>query len=92
MILNAVYLANWKDLQTICNMQIHHNNICENKSCIPHEYEIGESIYICKSNIEQKLNPLKGLFIIYTNGSITIHRSSTVTEQINIHPASICSN
>jgi hypothetical protein len=31
MIINAVYLANWKDLHTQCDIQIRHNNSRENK-------------------------------------------------------------
>jgi adenine-specific DNA methylase len=98
MIINAVYLANWKDLQTRRKIQIHHNNIRENKSHIPHEYKIGDSVYIRKSNNEQKLNPLQRRFVIekiYTNGTVTIRRLPTVTERINIrrlHPASTRSN
>jgi transposase InsO family protein len=97
-IINAVYLANWKDLQTRRKIQIRHNNIRENKSRIPIAYKIGDSVYIRKSNNEQKLNPLQGPFVIekvYTNGTVMIRRSPTVTEQINIrrlHPASTRSN
>jgi transposase InsO family protein len=98
MIINAVYLANWNDYATRRRNQIHHNNTSENKSHIPHDYIIGESVYIRKSNIEQKLNPLQGPFVIekvHTNGTVTIRRSPTITERINIrrlHPASPRSN
>ena len=98
MIINAVYLANWKDLQTRRSIHIRHNNTRENKSRVPHDYAIGDFVYIRKSNIKQKLNPLQGPFPIekvHTNGTVTIRRSPTVSERINIrrlHPASTRSN
>jgi hypothetical protein len=98
MIINAVYLANWKDLQARRRTQVRNNNRRENKSRIPHQYVIGDSVYIRKSTIEQKLNPLQGPFFIektHTNGTVTIRRSPTVSERINIrrlHPASTRSN
>ena len=98
MMINAVYLANWKDLRDKRRIQIRQNNTKENKSRIAHEYSIGDSVYIKKSNVEQKLNPLQGPFVIklvHSNGTVTIQRSSTVTERINIrriHPASSRSN
>jgi hypothetical protein len=98
MIINAIYLANWKDITTRRRSQIKNNNVYENKSRIPHDYAIGESVYVRKSNIEKKFNPLQGPFPIekiYSNGTVTIRRSPTVTERINIcrlHPASPRSN
>ena len=98
MIINAVYLANWNNLATRRRNQIRSNNVSENKSRIPHDYIIGDSVYIRKSNIEQKLNPLQGPFVIekvHTNGTVTIRRSPTISERINIrrlHPASPRSN
>jgi hypothetical protein len=84
MILNAVYLANGNDLKSRRLAQFHRNNTYENKSRIPHVYCIGDSVYI---NVEQKLNPLQGPFIInevHTNGTVTIRRSPTICERINI--------
>jgi hypothetical protein len=73
--INAVYLVNWKDLCHRCRQQIHRNNMHENKSCIPHEHSIGDSVHVHKSNVEQKLSPLQGPFVIdmvNTNGTVTI--------------------
>jgi hypothetical protein len=98
MIINAIYLANWKALSERRTAQIRKNNISENKNSVAHEYLVGESVYLRKSNIEQKLVPLQGPFpitTVHTNGTITIHRSLTVSERINIrwlHPASTRSN
>jgi hypothetical protein len=87
MIINAVYLANWKDLSHRCRQQIHRNNTQENKSRIPHEYSIGDTVYIRKSNVEQKLSPLQGPFVIdmvHTKGIVTTRRSPMITERTNI--------
>jgi hypothetical protein len=98
MIINAIYLANWKDLQARRQTQVRTNKPRENKSQLPHQYVVGDSVYIPKSNIEQKLNPLQGPFFIektHTNGTVTIRLSPTVSERINIcrlHPASTRSN
>jgi hypothetical protein len=98
MIINAIYLANWKDLTCRRQKQIYKNNANENKSRISHEYSSSDFVYIRKSNVEQKLNPLQGPFMVnkvHTNGTITIQRSPTITERINIrrlHPASPRSN
>jgi hypothetical protein len=62
----------------------------ENKLRIPHEYSVGDSVYIRKSNVEQKLNPLQGPFVIkmvHTNGIVTIRRSPTISKR-NQHPSS----
>jgi hypothetical protein len=46
MIINATYLANWKDLSAQRRTQILKNNAHENKSRIPHKYSIGDTVYI----------------------------------------------
>jgi hypothetical protein len=55
MIINAVYLANWKDLHARRDIQICHNNSCENKSHIPHLYAPGNSVYIRKPTFIRNL-------------------------------------
>ena len=98
MVINSIYLANWKNLATRRQTQIHHNNVSENKSRISHDYNINDLVYIRKSAVEQKLSPLQGPFPIvkvHTNGTVTIRRSTAVCERINIrrlHPASPRSN
>ena len=89
MIINAVYLANWKDLHARRDIQIRQNNFRENKSRIPHPYAPGDSVYIRKSNIDQKLNHLQGPFVIdkvQTNGTVTIRRFTTVSERVDFTP------
>ena len=98
MIINAIYLANWSDLKSKRRAQINNNNVRENKSRILHNYNIGDLVYIRKTNLEQKLNPLQGPFAInkvHSNGTVTIRRSPSIYERINIrrlHPASPRSN
>ena len=98
MVINSLYLANWKNLASRRETQIHSNNVAENKSRIFHDYHINDLVYIRKSALEQKLAPLQGPFQItkvHTNGTVTIRRSPTVCERINIrrlHPASPRSN
>ena len=98
MMINAVYLANWKEISSRHQTQIQKNNALENHKRIPYVYSVGEMVYLCKSNVEQKLNPLQGPFrveTVHSNGTVTIQRSSIVSERINIrrlHPASPRSN
>jgi transposase InsO family protein len=98
MIINSIYLANWKNLADNRKAQIYKNNTSENKSRINHDYAIGDYVYIRKSNMDQKLAPLQGPFpieLVHTNGTVTIRRSTTICERINIrclHPASSRSN
>ena len=53
MVINSIYLANWKNLATRRQTQIHHNNVSKNKSCISHDYNINDLVYIHKSAVEQ---------------------------------------
>ena len=57
MVINSVYMANWKRYSDQRKAQIHKNNISENKSRIDYHYNIGEDVYIRKSAVEQKLSP-----------------------------------
>jgi Integrase zinc binding domain len=98
MVINSIYLVNWKNLATRRQTQIHHKNVSENKSRISHYYNINDLVYIRKSAVEKKLSPLQGPFPIvkvHTSGTVTIRRSTAVCERINIrrlHPASPRSN
>jgi hypothetical protein len=82
MVINAIHLANCKALSERQTAQIRENNINENKNQVAHEYLVGESVYLRKSKIEKKLVPLQGPFpitAVYTNGTVTIQRSPTVS-------------
>ena len=61
MVINSLYLANWKNLASRRETQIHSNNVAENKSRIFHDYHIDDLVYIRKSALEQKLAPSKAL-------------------------------
>jgi hypothetical protein len=98
MVINAIYFANWKALSERLTVQIRKNSINENKNRVAHEYLVGESVYLRKSDIEQKLVPLQGPFpitAVHDIGTITIQRSPTFSEHIHIHqlkPTSTRSN
>jgi transposase InsO family protein len=98
MVINSVYLANWKRYSELRKTQIQKNNVSENKSRINYQYKIGDDVYIRKSAVEQKLASLQGPFKIvdvHSNGTVTIRRSSSIRERINIRrlqPASPRSN
>jgi hypothetical protein len=51
MVINTIYLPNWKALSERRTAQIWKNNINENKNQVAHEYLVGESVYLHKSNI-----------------------------------------
>lgn len=98
MIINAPYVANWRHLSERRCEQTIRNNIRENRFRVSHDYEVGDQVYIKNNDIERKLNPQSGSFQIiqvYTNGTVKIQRSATVTERINIrrlHPGTSHSN
>ena len=46
MVINSLYLANWKNLAMHCETQIHNNNVAKNKSQIFHDYNIHDLVYI----------------------------------------------
>ena len=88
MVIPATYLANWHQINARCKQNILYDNSCENKSRIPHDYIIGDYIYIMSKDIQRKLAPVKqGPFMIikvHTNATVTIQRSASLTERINI--------
>ena len=98
MIVNATYATRWKDISDRRKHQAITNNLRENKSRISHDYAVGDTVYIRNDDIKRKLDPMPGPFRIlqgFTNGTVKIQRSPTVTERINIrrlHPGTSRSN
>jgi hypothetical protein len=98
MVINSIFLANWKNIAEKRLTQIRHNNTAENKSRLHHHYSLGDLVYIRKSQNDPKLAPLQGPFRIlqvHSNGTVTIRCSAIVRECINIRrlqPGSIRSN
>ena len=94
MIIPATYLANWRHIHNNRHKNILYDNARENRSRIEHDYAVGDKVVVLVKDIKRKLSPVKqGPFIVttvHTNGTVTIRRSPTVTERINIrrlHPA-----
>ena len=93
MIINATYLANWHRTTAHQRSRALQNTLRENASRISHDYQPNHMVYITDRDVKRKLDVKKGPFRIisaHTNGTVTIQRSPTVTERINIrrlHPA-----
>ena len=91
MIINATYLANWQAIKQRKEISTLYNNARENKSRLSHDYQPGQFVYIKNKDIKRKLNPDKDgpfeIISVHTNGTITIRRSPTVVERINIRRA-----
>jgi hypothetical protein len=93
MIINATYLADWKAIADRRNTSVLRNNTRENAQRVPHQYLVGEKVYIRVSNISRKLDVQEGPFEILkinSNGTVSIRRSPIVRETIHIrrlHPA-----
>jgi hypothetical protein len=87
MIMPIVYSANWKSLTDRRQKQIDKDNKRENSKRIPHDYNIGDRVYIIKDGINRKMTaPQVGPFPItqiYANGTVRIQRG-VVNERINI--------
>ena len=91
MIVNATYMANWHAIKERKQQNTLYNNARENKSRQTHDYQPGQFVYIKNKDIKRKLNPDKAgpfeIISVHTNGTITIRRSPTVIEKINIRRA-----
>jgi hypothetical protein len=93
MIINASYLADWKAIATRRKQAVQRNNARENSQRVPHDYKVGEKVYIRVSNISRKLDVQEGPFEILkinSNGTVSIRHSPIVRETIHIrrlHPA-----
>jgi hypothetical protein len=94
MVVNAIYLANWKALIERQSAQSQKDDINEKKNRVAHEYLVGESGYLHKSNINNSLSHFRGPFLIrtiHTYGTVTIQLSPTVFERINIRQLPLAS-
>mmetsp|Transcript_13570 Transcript_13570/g.16453 ORF Transcript_13570/g.16453 Transcript_13570/m.16453 type:complete len:698 (+) Transcript_13570:1112-3205(+) len=93
MIINATYLANWHKSTAHQRSRALQNNLNENAKRIQHDYQPNDMVYLTDKDVKRKLDVKQGPFrivSIHTNGTVTIQRSPTVTERINIrrlHPA-----
>ena len=91
MLVNATYVANWHAVEQRKQQAALYNNARENKSRQYHNYQPGQFVYVKNKDIKGKLNPDKEgpfeIVSVHTNGTITIRRSQTVVEKINIRRA-----
>ena len=88
MIIGATYIANWRELRQRQRRNTLRNNERENKHRIPHDFQPGQFVYVITKDIKKKLSPDKNgpyeIIANHTNGNLTIRRSSTMLERINI--------
>ena len=94
MIINATYLANWRAVNQNKMKRVLYDNARENKRRVDYDYQPGQQVYVINRDIKRKLSPDKSgpfpIVAVHTNGTLTVQRSPTVTERINIrraHPA-----
>ena len=91
MIINATYLANWRTVNQNKIKRALYDNVRENKKRLDHDFQPGQNVFIINRDIKRKLSPDKEgpfeIISVHTNGTITIRRSHTVTERINIRRA-----
>ena len=91
MLINTTYIANWRQIRQRQRNNALLNNARENRARIPHDYQPGQQVYIVNRDIKRKLSPDKegpfDIVRVHTNGTLTIRRSPTVLERINIRRA-----
>ena len=92
-IINATYIANWREIRQRQRKNVLYNNARENRNRISFDYQPGQFVYSVNKDIKRKLNPNKDgpyeIVGVHTNGTLTIRRSPTVLERVNIrrvHP------
>ena len=79
--------ANWELIRQRRQEEINRNNDRENRSRIPHEYQVGEKVLLRIEGIKRKLSaPRSGpyeILRVYNNGTVRIQRGA-VSERVNI--------
>ena len=93
MILNATYIANWKHIKTIRRANTLRNNLRENAKRRHHDYKIDDMVLVSNKDVKRKIWEKQGPFrivTIYTNGTVSIQRSTSVVERINIRRLTPC--
>ena len=87
MIINATYVANWKNIMDRRKASMLKDNLRENAKRISHDYKINDRVYVTSFDVKRKLHSKKGPYTInqvFTNGTVLIQRSPLVEERINI--------
>ena len=87
MLLDIKFDPDWTTIQQRKQKIINYNNKRENNKRVPHDYKVGDFVYIIKDGVYRKLEGDKlGPFPItqvFTNGTVRIQRD-LVNERINI--------
>jgi len=92
MLLPIRFKADWARIKARRQEEMLRNNERENRSRIPHNYQVGDKILLDVQGIKRKLRtPVRtGPYTIqriYSNGTIRIQRGA-VTERVNIRRVS----
>ena len=86
MIWNVKHIANWQRIKDRKQAQINKDNIRENRTRIPHEYQVGDQV-LMNDNQAYKYEPQrKGPYQILQvndNGTVRIQRGAT-EDTVNI--------
>lgn len=88
MIIRSIYIANWHRLRQTLLKNTTHNNRRENRRRLPHQYEVGQNVFLSSNDIKRKLSLRHDPFLIagfYSNGTVIVQRSAKVRERINTH-------
>jgi hypothetical protein len=84
MIFNVQHTANWEYIRARKQRLIQKNNQNENKSCIPHTYQVNDKVMLRKGNENKYEAPFSGPHLkVNTNGTVHL-RVGSVTDTINI--------
>ena len=72
-------MINWKTITENKRKQVARDNIRENKSRIPHEYAVGDTVLKKKGGIKRKYSNHKTPYQItevHTNGTVTLSKGA----------------
>ena len=85
------YLVDWNRLRQRRQHATDVNTARENNSRIPVQYRVGDNVLVSSTAIQSRLSrPYSGPYVVVDvvnqnfNGTVTIRRSPTITEVINI--------
>ena len=87
MIIRSTYITNWHHLRKTSLNNTTRNNQCENLRRLPHQYQVEQIVFLSSNDITRKLSSRQEPFLItdvHSNDTITVHRSTTDRERINI--------
>jgi len=87
MILHTSHVANWEYIRLRKQSKINKNNERENKSRIPHQYNVGDRVYLL-TNLLQGKNDIDRegpyeIIDVHSNGTVAIRRGSII-QTVNI--------